>query len=68
MFRIEQTSIRRNLPTSSEHEPEKSLRPTNRWAAEYLDAKLADPSGATVQTLARTWIGRPASSDLEHIQ
>ena len=34
--------------------------PTNRWAADYLDAKLTDRSGAAVRTLARTWIGRPA--------
>ncbi|MCG6498757.1 SDR family NAD(P)-dependent oxidoreductase [Kitasatospora sp. A2-31] len=33
--------------------------PTNDWAAEYLEQKLADPDGAAVQTLARTWIGRP---------
>lgn len=42
--------------------------PTNRWAAEYLDAKLADRDGAVVRTLARTWIGRPAPSDREHSQ
>ncbi len=42
--------------------------PTNRWAAEYLDSKLADRDGAAVQTLARTWIGRPAPSDHEHSQ
>ncbi len=35
--------------------------PANRWAAEYLDQKLADRDGATVQTLARTWIGQPQS-------
>ncbi|MCX4745850.1 SDR family NAD(P)-dependent oxidoreductase [Kitasatospora sp. NBC_01287] len=34
--------------------------PSGPWAAEYLDQKLADRDGATVQTLARTWIGRPA--------
>ncbi|MEU6238297.1 SDR family NAD(P)-dependent oxidoreductase [Kitasatospora sp. NPDC047058] len=33
--------------------------PTNAWAAAYLEQKLADPDGATVQTLANTWIGRP---------
>ncbi|MEV0534234.1 SDR family NAD(P)-dependent oxidoreductase [Kitasatospora sp. NPDC050463] len=33
--------------------------PTNRWAAAYLDRKLADRDGSTVQTLAHTWIGRP---------
>jgi NAD(P)-dependent dehydrogenase (short-subunit alcohol dehydrogenase family) len=32
--------------------------PTSRWVADYLDRKLADRDGATVQTLARTWIGR----------
>lgn len=31
--------------------------PTNDWAAEYLDQKVADRDGSTVQTLARTWIG-----------
>ncbi|MFJ3793254.1 SDR family NAD(P)-dependent oxidoreductase [Kitasatospora sp. NPDC090091] len=36
--------------------------PTNDWAARYLEQKLADPDGAAVQTLARTWIGRPDSS------
>ncbi|MFJ1703854.1 SDR family NAD(P)-dependent oxidoreductase [Kitasatospora sp. NPDC088346] len=35
--------------------------PANPWAAAYLDHKLADRDGATVQTLARTWIGRPDS-------
>jgi hypothetical protein len=34
--------------------------PANQWAAEYLDHKLTDRDGSTVQTLARTWIGRPA--------
>ncbi|WP_082558757.1 SDR family NAD(P)-dependent oxidoreductase [Kitasatospora sp. MBT66] len=33
--------------------------PTNAWAADYLAQKLADPDGSAVQTLARTWIGRP---------
>ncbi|WP_395292449.1 SDR family NAD(P)-dependent oxidoreductase [Kitasatospora hibisci] len=36
--------------------------PTNDWAAEYLEQKLADPDGTAVQTLARTWIGRPDAS------
>ncbi|GAA1252618.1 SDR family oxidoreductase [Kitasatospora nipponensis] len=36
--------------------------PANRWAAEYLEHKLADQDGSTVQTLARTWIGRPDPS------
>ncbi|MFB7944326.1 SDR family NAD(P)-dependent oxidoreductase [Kitasatospora phosalacinea] len=31
--------------------------PTGAWAAAYLDAKLADRDGATVQRLARDWIG-----------
>jgi NAD(P)-dependent dehydrogenase (short-subunit alcohol dehydrogenase family) len=31
--------------------------PTNRWAADYLDHKLADRDGAAVQSMARTWIG-----------
>ncbi|MBP0454837.1 SDR family NAD(P)-dependent oxidoreductase [Kitasatospora sp. RG8] len=35
--------------------------PTSDWAAAYLEQKLADPDGAAVQTLARTWIGRPES-------
>lgn len=33
--------------------------PTNAWAAAYLDRKLADRDGSTVQTLAHAWIGRP---------
>ncbi|MBV6701215.1 SDR family NAD(P)-dependent oxidoreductase [Kitasatospora aureofaciens] len=33
--------------------------PTNRWASEYLAAKLADRDGSAVQRLARTWLGRP---------
>ncbi|GAA2144775.1 SDR family oxidoreductase [Kitasatospora kazusensis] len=33
--------------------------PANRWAAEYLGHKLADRDGSAVQTLARTWTGRP---------
>ncbi|KQV09826.1 MULTISPECIES: SDR family NAD(P)-dependent oxidoreductase [unclassified Kitasatospora] len=33
--------------------------PANEWAAEYLDHKVADQDGSTVQALARTWIGRP---------
>ncbi|MER8187306.1 SDR family NAD(P)-dependent oxidoreductase [Kitasatospora sp. NPDC094015] len=37
--------------------------PTNRWAAEYLDRKLADRDGSTVQRLARTWIGRPEAAE-----
>ncbi|WP_406210016.1 SDR family NAD(P)-dependent oxidoreductase [Kitasatospora sp. NBC_01560] len=36
--------------------------PTNAWAAAYLEQKLTDPDGAAVQTLARTWIGRPEPS------
>jgi NAD(P)-dependent dehydrogenase (short-subunit alcohol dehydrogenase family) len=32
--------------------------PTSGWVAGYLDRKLADRDGSTVQTLARTWIGR----------
>ncbi|MED7953957.1 SDR family NAD(P)-dependent oxidoreductase [Kitasatospora sp. NPDC058201] len=35
--------------------------PTNDWAAAYLAQKLADRDGAAVQTLARTWIGRPGA-------
>ncbi|WP_327675355.1 SDR family NAD(P)-dependent oxidoreductase [Kitasatospora sp. NBC_00458] len=35
--------------------------PTNAWAAEYLEQKLADRDGSAVQTLARTWIGRPGT-------
>ncbi|HEY9373751.1 SDR family NAD(P)-dependent oxidoreductase [Streptomyces sp.] len=35
--------------------------PTGPWAAEYLGQKLTDRNGSTVQTLARTWIGRPES-------
>ncbi|WP_035796889.1 SDR family NAD(P)-dependent oxidoreductase [Kitasatospora mediocidica] len=35
--------------------------PSSRWAADYLDHKLADRDGSTVQRLARTWIGRPAT-------
>lgn len=35
--------------------------PSSPWAADYLDHKLADRDGSTVQTLARTWIGRPAT-------
>ncbi|MGX4733672.1 SDR family NAD(P)-dependent oxidoreductase [Kitasatospora griseola] len=31
--------------------------PTNAWAAAYLDAKLADRDGRTVQRLAHDWIG-----------
>lgn len=31
--------------------------PTNDWAAEYLDQKLADRDGSAIQSLARTWIG-----------
>jgi NAD(P)-dependent dehydrogenase (short-subunit alcohol dehydrogenase family) len=34
--------------------------PTSRWVADYLDRKLADRDGSTVQTLARTWIGHSA--------
>ncbi|MFD8753894.1 SDR family NAD(P)-dependent oxidoreductase [Kitasatospora sp. NPDC059577] len=34
--------------------------PTGPWAADYLAAKLADPDGSAVQTLARTWLGQPA--------
>lgn len=37
--------------------------PANRWAAEYLDQKLTDRDGSAVQTLARTWIGRPESPE-----
>ncbi|MFF1789632.1 SDR family NAD(P)-dependent oxidoreductase [Kitasatospora sp. NPDC058243] len=33
--------------------------PANQWAADYLAAKLADPDGSTVQSLARTWLGQP---------
>ncbi|MFI5646257.1 SDR family NAD(P)-dependent oxidoreductase [Kitasatospora sp. NPDC051705] len=33
--------------------------PANRWAADYLAAKLADPDGSAVQDLARTWLGQP---------
>ncbi|MFE2726732.1 SDR family NAD(P)-dependent oxidoreductase [Kitasatospora sp. NPDC059327] len=33
--------------------------PTTAWAAAYLDRKLADRDGSTVQTLAHGWIGRP---------
>ncbi|WP_457028487.1 SDR family NAD(P)-dependent oxidoreductase [Kitasatospora sp. P5_F3] len=33
--------------------------PANEWAAEYLDHKVADRDGSTVQALARTWVGRP---------
>ncbi|MEV7181968.1 SDR family NAD(P)-dependent oxidoreductase [Kitasatospora sp. NPDC093679] len=33
--------------------------PAGRWAADYLDQKLTDRDGTHVQTLARTWIGRP---------
>ncbi|MFJ9951831.1 SDR family NAD(P)-dependent oxidoreductase [Kitasatospora sp. NPDC091207] len=33
--------------------------PTTPWAAAYLDRKLADRDGTTVQTLAHGWIGRP---------
>ncbi|PYC88264.1 short-chain dehydrogenase [Streptomyces tateyamensis] len=36
--------------------------PTGPWAAEYLAHKLADPDGATVQGLARGWLGRPPSA------
>lgn len=32
--------------------------PTNEWAAEYLDTKLADRDGSVVQSHGRTWIGR----------
>jgi NAD(P)-dependent dehydrogenase (short-subunit alcohol dehydrogenase family) len=32
--------------------------PTNEWAADYLDMKLADRDGSVVQSHARTWIGR----------
>jgi NAD(P)-dependent dehydrogenase (short-subunit alcohol dehydrogenase family) len=31
--------------------------PTNEWVEAYLDQKLADRTGAAVQSLARTWIG-----------
>jgi NAD(P)-dependent dehydrogenase (short-subunit alcohol dehydrogenase family) len=34
--------------------------PAGPWAAAYLAHKLADRDGATVQGLARTWLGRPA--------
>ncbi|NRQ38590.1 SDR family NAD(P)-dependent oxidoreductase [Nonomuraea sp. NN258] len=34
--------------------------PTSAWVRDYLAPKLADPAGAAVQTLARTWIGAPA--------
>ena len=30
--------------------------PTGRWAAGYLDHKLADRDGSTIQSMARTWI------------
>jgi NAD(P)-dependent dehydrogenase (short-subunit alcohol dehydrogenase family) len=33
--------------------------PTSAWAAAYLDRKLADRDGSTVQALAGTWLGRP---------
>ncbi|MEU9132055.1 SDR family NAD(P)-dependent oxidoreductase [Kitasatospora sp. NPDC048540] len=39
--------------------------PANGWAAEYLDHKLADRDGSAVQTLARTWIGRPDPDRLD---
>lgn len=32
--------------------------PTNDWAAEYLDVKLADRDGSVIQSHARTWIGQ----------
>jgi len=32
--------------------------PTSAWVEAYLDQKLADRSGAAIQSLARTWIGR----------
>jgi NAD(P)-dependent dehydrogenase (short-subunit alcohol dehydrogenase family) len=35
--------------------------PSSAWAADYVEQKLADRDGARVQTLARTWIGRPAA-------
>ncbi|MBD0689193.1 SDR family NAD(P)-dependent oxidoreductase [Streptomyces sp. CBMA123] len=35
--------------------------PANAWAADYLAAKLADPDGSAVQSLARGWLGRPSS-------
>jgi NAD(P)-dependent dehydrogenase (short-subunit alcohol dehydrogenase family) len=31
--------------------------PTNDWASDYIGRKLIDRSGATIQSLARTWIG-----------
>ncbi|MFD8703015.1 SDR family NAD(P)-dependent oxidoreductase [Kitasatospora sp. NPDC059648] len=36
--------------------------PTSAWAAGYLAAKLADPDGSAVQTLARSWLGQPPST------
>ncbi|WP_441249498.1 SDR family NAD(P)-dependent oxidoreductase [Kitasatospora sp. McL0602] len=36
--------------------------PANAWAADYLAHKLTDRDGSTVQTLARTWIGRPPTT------
>lgn len=31
--------------------------PTSPWVSEYVARKLADPDGAAVQAMARTWIG-----------
>jgi len=43
-------------------EPHPAFRvPTSPWAADYIGEKLTDRDGATVQTLARTWIGETSA-------